>query len=117
MLALALRNIIRQKAHTAMTLTAIIFGVVGLILAGGWVNDIFVQLGEALIHSQSGHLQTYKSGFYAAGSRDPEKYLIADPVPIKQRIAGLAGVQNVMARLNFSGLLNNGRSDVPIIGE
>jgi|RhiMethySRZTD1v2_1073278.scaffolds.fasta_scaffold00697_19 putative ABC transport system permease protein len=117
MLALALRNIIRQKAHTAMTLTAIIFGVVGLILAGGWVNDIFVQLGEALIHSQSGHLQTYKSGFYAAGSRDPEKYLIADPVPIKQRIAGLAGVQNVMARLNFSGLLNTGRSDLPIIGE
>ena len=40
--SLALRNVIRQKTHTAMTLTAIIFGVVGLILAGGWVNDIFV---------------------------------------------------------------------------
>lgn len=117
MLALALRNIIRQKAHTAMTLTAIIFGVVGLILAGGWVNDIFVQLGEALIHSQSGHLQVYKSGFYAAGSRSPEKYLIADPDPIKQRISGQAGVENVMARLNFSGLLNTGRSDLPILGE
>ena len=117
MFALALRNVIRQKSHSAMTLAAIIFGVVGLILAGGWVNDIFVQLGEALIHSQSGHLQAYKSGFYAAGSRDPEKYLIADPVPIKERIAGLAGVENVMARLNFSGLLNTGRSDLPIIGE
>ena len=117
MLALALRNVVRQKAHSAMTLAAIIFGVVGLILAGGWVNDIFVQLGEALIHSQSGHLQAYKSGFYAAGSRDPEKYLIADPVPIKERIAGLAGVESVMARLNFSGLLNTGRSDLPIIGE
>ncbi len=117
MISLALRNIIRQKAHTAMTLTAIIFGVVGLILAGGWVNDIFLQLGEALIHSQSGHLQVYKSGFYAAGSRSPEKYLIADPEPIKQRIAGLASVENVMARLSFSGLLNTGRSDLPIVGE
>ena len=117
MLALALRNVTRQKAHTAMTLAAIIFGVVGLILAGGWVNDIFVQLGEALIHSQSGHLQVYKGGFYAAGSRSPEKYLIADPAPTQERIAALSGVESVMARLNFAGLLNNGRSDLPIIGE
>src|SRR5262249_30075410 len=93
------------------------FGVIGLVLAGGWVNDIFVQLGEVLIHSQSGHLQVYRSGFYASGARSPEKYLIADPEPVKQRIAGIAGVQSVMARLNFSGLINTGRSDLPIIGE
>ncbi len=117
MVKLALRNIVRQKTHTAMTLTAIFFGVAGLILAGGWVNDIFVKLAEALIHSQSGHLQVYKSGFYAAGSRSPEKYLIADPGEVKQRISGVPGVQSAMARLNFSGLINTGRSDLPIIGE
>ena len=117
MLKLALRNILRQKTHTAMTLAAIICGVAGLILGGGWVNDIFVQLGEALIHSQSGHVQVYKKGFYATGSRAPEKYLIANPDAVKQRIAGLAEVDNVMARLNFAGLLNNGRSDLPIVGE
>jgi len=116
-LKLALRNILRQKTHTAMTLAAIICGVAGLILGGGWVNDIFVQLGEALIHSQSGHVQVYKKGFYATGSRAPEKYLIANPDAVKQRIAGLAEVDNVMARLNFAGLLNNGRSDLPIVGE
>ena len=27
------------------------------------------------------------------------------------------GVENVMARLNFAGLLNNGRSDLPINSE
>jgi putative ABC transport system permease protein len=117
MISLALRNIIRQKAHTAMTLTAIVFGVVGLVLAGGWVNDIFFQLGEMLIHSHSGHAQLYKSGFYAEGSRSPEKYLIAEPDPVKQRIAAIPGVESVMARLNFSGLLNTGRSDLPILGE
>jgi putative ABC transport system permease protein len=117
MISLALRNIVRQKAHTAMTLTAIVFGVVGLVLAGGWVNDIFFQLGEMLIHSHSGHAQLYKSGFYAEGSRSPEKYLIAEPDPVKQRIAAIPGVESVMARLNFSGLLNTGRSDLPILGE
>ncbi|MFO7580507.1 MAG: FtsX-like permease family protein, partial [Nitrosomonas halophila] len=78
---------------------------------------IYVQLGEALIHSQSGHLQVYRQGYYEAGSRSPEKFLMETPGSIKQRIAKEAEVEQVMARLNFSGLLNNGRSDLPIIGE
>ena len=117
MFRLALRNIIRKKTHTAMTLAAVVCGVVALILAGGWVNDIFVQLGEALIHSQSGHVQIYKQGFYAEGSRSPEKYLIANPEDLKKEIARDTKVDLVMARLNFAALLSNGRSDLPIIGE
>ncbi|MCC6917087.1 ABC transporter permease [Nitrosomonas sp.] len=117
MFKLALRNILRQKIHTLMTLAAVITGVAGIVLAGGWVQDIYVQLGEALIHSQSGHLQVYRQGYFAAGSRSPEKFLINAPDTIRQRIASEAGVEQVMARLNFSGLLNNGKSDLPIIGE
>lgn len=117
MFKLAFRNVFRQKSHSAMTVVAIAGGVAGLILAGGWVNDIFVQLSEALIHSQSGHLQVYRKGYFAAGTRAPEKYLISTPGIEKQRISTEAGVADVMARLNFSGLLNNGRSDLPVVGE
>lgn len=117
MFKLALRNIFRQKLHTAMTLAAIMGGVAGLTVAGGWINDIFVQLSEALIHSQSGHLQIHKAGFFSAGSHAPEKYLILSPDAVKRRIANEKEVTRVMARLNFSGLLNNGRTDLPIIGE
>jgi putative ABC transport system permease protein len=120
MFKLALRNNFRQKMRSAITLAAIISGVVGIILAGGWINNIFVQLGEALIHSQSGHLQIYKQGYYDTGSRSPEKYLITEPDNVKKQIVEEVGVEkfdSVMARLNFSGLLNNGRSDLSIIGE
>ena len=117
MFKLALRNIIRQKIHTAMTLISIMFGVIGIILSGGWVNDVYTQLGEALIHSQSGHLQVYKNGYYELGSRKPEEYLITASDSIKSQISDHAGVDNAMARLNFSGLLSNGRSNLPIIGE
>lgn len=120
MFKLAWRNIIRQKINTAMTLAAIMCGVTGIILSGGWINDIYVQLGEALIHSQSGHLQVYKAGYFDAGTRSPERYLISDPDSIKEQVIKETGVEkfdSIMARLNFSGLLNNGRSDLPIIGE
>jgi len=117
MFKLALRNIFRQKTRTLMALAAVITGVVGITLAGGWVQDIYVQLGEALIHSQSGHLQVYRQGYFAAGSRSPEKFLMESPTALKQHIANNAEVKQVMTRLNFSGLLNNGKSDLPIIGE
>ncbi|BBP05682.1 permease [Sulfuriferula plumbiphila] len=114
---LALRNVLRHKARTGMTLLAIIAGVVGLILSGGFVHDIFTQLGEALIHSQSGHVQLSRTGYFEHGARSPEKYLITEPEPIRKEIAAMAGVDDVMGRVYFAGLLNNGRSDLPIVGE
>src|SRR6059036_2614184 len=117
MLTLALRNVFRHRVRTTITLAAIVFGVVGLILSGGFVQDIFLQLGEAIIHSQSGHLQVAKTGFQAEGTRKPDLYLMQNPGRLKARIASLPGVTEVMARVSFSGLLNNGRSDLAIIGE
>lgn len=114
---LALRNVLRHKARTGMTLLAIIVGVVGLVLSGGFVHDIFAQLGEVLIHSQSGHMQVAKTGYFERGARNPEKFLIDQPEPLRKAILGLPGVDDAMGRLYFAGLLNNGRSDLPVIGE
>src|SRR6185369_14773607 len=86
-LRLALRNLTRQRMRTGVTLAAIACGVAALILTGGFVRDIFIQLGEALIHSQSGHLQIAARGYFAGGTRTPERFLIPDPVPLRERIA------------------------------
>lgn len=117
MLKLAARNILRQKTRSAVTLSAIILGVVGLILSGGFVKDIFFQLGEAVIHSQSGHIQVFKEGFLERGSRQPDRFLMEDPKKLAELLRQQPGVDEVSARLNFSGLLNNGRRDLAIIGE
>ncbi len=114
---LALRNVLRQKVRTAMTLTAIVFGVAGLIVSGGFVQDIYIQLGEAIIHSQTGHVQVFKPGYLDEGTRHPEHFLIAQPGAVAQSIAQLPEVADVSARLSFSGLLNNGKRDLAIIGE
>ena len=116
-IGLAARNVRRQQMRTAMTLAAIVFGVIGIIVSGGFVRDILVQLGEGLIHSQSGHLQIARSGFFTLGSRKPDRYVITEPDEIKRRVVALPETDDVMARLNFSGLLTNGRTDFAILGE
>src|SRR5688572_14439728 len=114
---LALRNVTRQKVRTGMTVGAIAAGVISLILAAGFVADIFVQLRESTIHSQLGHIQVYKKGFFEFGTQSPSKYLIEGIAELKQKIQRIAAADDVMARLSFSGLLNNGRADIAIFGE
>ena len=117
MLKLALRSVFRQKIRTLMTLAAIVFGVVGLVLSGGFIQDVYIQFGEALIHSQSGHLQVTRAGFFTHGSRTPDDYIISDVATVKSIISELDQVEDVMGRVYFSGLLNNGKTDLSIIGE
>src|SRR6476469_6180738 len=113
----ALRNVFRHRARSAMTLGAIAFGVVALILSGGFVSDLYRQLGESIIHSQSGHLQVARPALFAQGSRSPEKHRIPNLDAVESALAGLSGVKEIMARLSFVGLMSNGRTDLPIIGE
>ncbi len=117
MIGLAFRNVVRQKIRTGMTLAAISFGVTALILAAGFVEDMFVQLGEAIIHSQTGHVQIFKSGFLEKGTRFPEQYLIEGPEKLAEKIAEDPRVATVSNRLYFSGLLNNGKRDLAVVGE
>lgn len=117
MFKLALRNVFRHKTRSALTLIAISFGVIGLILSGGFVADVFVQLAEATIHSQLGHVQVAKPGFFTQGTRKPYDYQIENPEPLRRELEKLNGVDDVMLRLNFSGLISNGKADLAIFGE
>ena len=117
MLKLALRNTLRQKARSALSLLIVAFGVAALILSGGFVEDIFEQLAEALIHSQSGHLQVFRTGYFEHGTRSPEKYLIEHPDRVQSALTSRPQVADTMTRLSFSGMINNGRTDLPIVGE
>ena len=75
-----------MRTEAPITLAAIVFGVTGLILSGGFVQDIFVQLGEAIIQSETGHVQVFREDFREKGNRQPDRYLIEDPAPISNAI-------------------------------
>ena len=116
-LRLAARNVFRQRGRSLMTLAAIVLGVVALILAGGFIKDTIDELGESMIHSQSGHLQVSRAGYRKHGAHEPNAYLVREPEDLRARLAAQPGVEEVLLRTAFSGLLNNGRSDWAVVGE
>jgi putative ABC transport system permease protein len=117
LLFLAVRNMIRQRRRTAAALMAISLGVAAMIGSGGFIRDIFRQLAEAIVHSQTGHLQIARPEFFTSGSRSPEKHLVDRPDEIVQILRGRPEVVEVMGRMQFSALLGNGRSDLGVLVE
>jgi len=102
---LAWRNLVRNMRRSAFGIATIAFGVVGLVLAAGFIQDVFEQLGEATISAQLGHVQIAKRGFREGGTASPQDFLI-EASSLKREVATLDLVKEVMGRLAFSGLLS-----------
>lgn len=116
-LKISVRNLLRQRTRTLASLCAISIGVACLIVAGGFVKDILFQLGEATIHSQTGHIQISTPAYWQTNNRSGSVPLIEGIDEIKSIVASIDGVDQVAARMNFVGMLNNGRRDLGVIGE
>ena len=116
-LKLAIRNVFRNKFRSLITLAAIAFGCVSLIFAGGFFEDTFLQMREAVIHSHLGHIQVYKKGYLEKGNARPFDYMIDKPDKIEKLIASVDHVKFITPRITFSGLLSTGESTIAVIGQ
>lgn len=117
MLALAWRNVMRQRVRTIVTLGTVAFGVIGLVLTGGFVQDMFSQLADSIVRSQTGHVQVALPGHFEGRLRSIETSLIGAPEQVEALAAGARGVTGVAKRLNFAALMNNGVTDAPVLAE
>jgi putative ABC transport system permease protein len=116
-LSLPLRNLARQRARTAIAVSAISFGVIALLLAGGFIQWIFWAMRESTIASQLGHIQVMKPGYLANGQADPYRYLLPENSSVFKDIEGMPDVEVVAPRLSFSGLISHGDTTVSFLGE
>ena len=112
---LAWRNIARQRRRTALALITVSGGIVAFLLSGGFIAWVLNGMAETTIHSQLGHLQITRPGYFEAGLRDPYKHLLPPTVPAS--VDRLEGLVTVSPRLAFSGLLSKGDETVSFIGE
>src|SRR5436190_9284714 len=94
-LKLAARDLIRNRTRTMISLSAITFGVVALLLSGGFIEWIFGAMREAAIQTGLGHIQITRPGFREAGFADPKAYLLppgAADLDVVRKAPGVSAV-------------------------
>lgn len=114
---LAFRNVVRQRRRSFLALAAVSFGVIALLLAGGFIQWVFWAMREDTVRSRLGHIQISRPGYQEAGSADPFRYLLPPQAPELAAIQKLPGVITVSPRLGFSGLVSSGDATVSFVGE
>ncbi len=75
--ALALRNLERNRRRSLATLLAMVVGGVSILLFGGYVQNIVYGMQTDFVR-HGGHLQLQHRDYFLFGSADPTAYGIAD---------------------------------------
>ena len=115
-LKFAARNLLRQRRRTLLALLTLCFGVTMFMLAGGFIHWIFQNMRESTIHSQLGHIQVTRPGYFREGLADPYSYLLDDDLSVLAADPAIA-VRTASPRLSFGGLLSLGDATVSFVGE
>lgn len=114
---IAILNLQRNKRRTLVATLSVAGGVIAFLLAGGFISWIFQDMREATIHSQLGHIQISRPGYFDKGISDPYSYLLPALSDEQKTIAQIAEIKVLTPRLAFSGLLSVGDATIPFVGE
>lgn len=117
-LKIAALNVLRNYRRSLITLAAITFGCVSLVVFGGFVQSMYEGMRESMIRSQLGHIQIYAQGYNQFAKAEPDRYLLdASSIEKIQALVEQQAKPLVMApRLNFNGLISDGKQSLAILG-
>ncbi|WP_375591918.1 ABC transporter permease [Chitiniphilus eburneus] len=76
-LALPLRNVMRNRRRTLVTLITLIVGEIALLIFGGYANAVVDGMQTGIVQ-QIGHLQIQRKNYFLLGTGSPMDYGIAD---------------------------------------
>lgn len=106
LIALAARNLTRNRRRTAIALVALVVGVGALVVLRGLVNGQQRIILENIVHGQLGAVQVHRAGYLAQVQGSPLSLDMEDTPELRARLAGVAGVTRVSPRLAFGGMLS-----------
>lgn len=114
---LSFRNLFRHGRRSLVALSAVIFGVVALLLAGGFIEWIYSATRQAAIESRLGHIQITRPGYFERGFAAPFDFLIPEHDSLIDSVRRFPEVEVVTPRLAFSGLISRGEHTISFLGE
>ena len=114
-LALAWRNLVRQKRRSFLMIAVVGFGFAAFALAGGFIAQTFEALKEGTIRSV-GHLQVIDRRAVGKAEEATLEFGIPDARRARALAAADPEVEAVLPRIDFVGLATNGAKSVPFLG-
>jgi putative ABC transport system permease protein len=116
-LRIVIRSLRRNRNRTLVAVLTVAGGIIGFLLAGGFIEWIFQSMRESTIHSQLGHIQIVRPGYLEKGIADPYQYLLPERAKEFAELEKTSGASSVTERLAFSGLASFKDQTVSFIGE
>ena len=113
---LALRNLLRQRRRTALTLLVVGAGFVALSLAGGFMAQTFQGLADAAIRGGLGHVQVLPPGGAGGDEAQSLARALPDGEAMAARLRQDPAVAEVLPRITFMGLLSDGPRSAAFLG-
>ncbi len=113
----AARCVLRQRRRTAVSMGAIAFGVIALILAGAFIEWIFWATREGTIYAGLGHIQVARKGFRDSGTADLDRFRLPPKSEVLDALLADPAARTVAPRLSFSGLVSHGDTTLSFLGE
>lgn len=114
-LALAWRNLVRQRRRTLLMGVVVAFGFAAFALAGGFIAQSFEGLREGTIRSV-GQLQAVDRRAAGAAEETTLQFGIPNAARARSLVAADPAVAAVLPRIDFVGLASNGAKSVPYLG-
>ncbi len=108
---IAVRNVLRNRRRSLLTLMAIGMGVMLSFTYNGTMKGMVRDMINNTINMQTGHLQVHTKGYMDREYLLPLDLLISDPDLVKETIEEVAEVEEVVSRIEFYAMLTPDREN------
>lgn len=109
---LALRNLLRHRRRTAITLAAVALGLAAVVSVRGILDGLQGLLINGVVDGGTGALQVHKAGWGESLDASPFAFAIDDADAVCARIEGVAGVSAAAPRLTFPAMVSVGEQSL-----
>jgi putative ABC transport system permease protein len=110
------RNLSRSRARSALTVSAVLVGVLMSLLFGGFIGGFQNAIIDETVRARMGAIQVHRRGYFDLKETQPLKLDLGQGSGLEARLRAVPGVEEVAPRLRFSGLVSNGSSATLFVG-
>jgi putative ABC transport system permease protein len=111
---IAIRNLLRNRRRTVITISAIFFGVVAIIVMKGIITGLQEGFARSITEGFYGDIQLHRKGFLEAAQANPLDFIL----PEVDKVRGLLNKRglNFSERIRFSGMISTGENTLMFQG-